>query len=100
MTNTEPPVVDQDDNDLDQARQRSLQLGGSGGGLPIGKVFGKYASFLTEVRDELRKVTWPTRKQVVTETAVVLVVVVGFTLLITGLDRVLSLSFNAVLFGK
>lgn len=80
------------------ARDRSLQLGG--GGIPVGKWLGKYVTFLSEVREEMRKVTWPTRKMVVTETIVVLVVVVFFTIMIVQLDNVFSFIFNAILFGK
>lgn len=80
----------------DDARSRSLKLGG---GPNIG-FLGKYARFLLEVREELRKVTWPTRRMVVIETIVVLVVLVFFTLLITGLDQVFAVVFNKLLFNK
>ena len=42
--------------------------------------------FLTEVRSELKKVAWPTRKEVVNSTIVVLIAVVFMTALIFGLD--------------
>jgi len=84
-------------DDGDDARARSLQLGGSGPNLGF---LGKYATFLGEVREEMRKVTWPTRKMVITETIVVLVVLVFFTLLITGLDQVYAVVFNKLLFNK
>ncbi len=84
-------------DDEDDARARSLQLGGKGPSLGF---LGKYAKFLGEVREELRKVTWPTRKMVITETIVVLVVLVFFTLLITGLDQVFAVVFNKLLFNK
>jgi preprotein translocase subunit SecE len=74
-----------------------LQLGG---GVPGARFFGRYATFLYEVRQELGKVTWPTRKQVVTETIVVLCVVAFFTLLINGVDNVFATFFNWLLFGK
>lgn len=84
------------DDDEDDARSRSLKLGGG----PSLGFFGKYAKFLLEVREELRKVTWPTRRLVVIETIVVLVVLVFFTLLITGLDQVFAVVFNKLLFNK
>lgn len=84
-------------DEQDDARQRSLQLGG---GIPAGKVLGGYLRFLGEVREEMGKVTWPTRKQVATETVVVICVVIFFTLLITGLDHVLAAFFNWFLFGN
>lgn len=86
-----------EEEEEDEARSRSLQLGGGGTGLGF---LSKYTTFLRDVREELRKVTWPTRKMVVTETIVVLVVLVFFTLLITGLDQAFSIVFNLFLFNK
>ena len=42
--------------------------------------------YLSEVKSELRKVAWPTRKEVVTSTIVVLIAVVVMTSLIFGFD--------------
>lgn len=86
------------DEDTDEARAKSLQLGG--GGMPAGAFFGKYLTFLGEVREEMRKVTWPTRRTVVIETIVVIVITIFFTLLITGVDKVFATIFNWLLFGK
>jgi preprotein translocase subunit SecE len=44
--------------------------------------------FLREVRSELRKVAWPGRKELLSYSLVVLVVVALITLYITGLDQV------------
>jgi preprotein translocase subunit SecE len=90
-------VAEPEDNDTDAAREKSLQLGG---GVPAGRVFGKYLTFLGEVRDELRKVTWPTRKTVIVETIVVIVITFFFTALIVGVDNVFATIFNWLLFGK
>lgn len=46
--------------------------------------------FLKEVRQELRKVIWPTRKELATYTVVVLVTVVVLTSYVFGLDVVFS----------
>lgn len=46
--------------------------------------------FLHEVRQELAKVTWPSRKEVITYSIVVLVTVVALGLLVFGLDMVFS----------
>ena len=56
--------------------------------------------FYHGVMAEMRKVTWPTRRMVITESVVVVVFVIFFTCLIVGLDRVFALVFNALLFGK
>ncbi len=55
--------------------------------------------FLKEVRGELKKVAWPTRKEVWSYTTVVLVAVVFLTTLVFGLDQFFS---NVVLrvFGQ
>lgn len=90
-----------EDNEPDDARARSLSLGGGvGGGIPLGKTLGGYVSFLGEVRDELRKVTWPTRRMVMVETVVVIIFVVFFTFLITTLDAGFSQLFNWLLFRR
>ena len=46
--------------------------------------------FLKEVRQELRKVLWPTRRELITYTIVVLVTVVVLTAYVFGLDVVFS----------
>jgi preprotein translocase subunit SecE len=43
-------------------------------------------TFVREVRDELRKVAWPTKSEVVNYTIVVLITVLVMTALIAGLD--------------
>ncbi len=51
--------------------------------------------FLREVRQELKKVAWPTRREMLAYTVVVLVTVVVLTSLVFGFDFVIS---RAVLF--
>lgn len=46
--------------------------------------------FLKEVRQELKKVLWPTRQELVTYTIVVLVTVIVLTSYVYGLDVVFS----------
>jgi preprotein translocase subunit SecE len=46
--------------------------------------------FLKEVRQELKKVLWPTRQELVTYTIVVLVTVIVMTSYVFGLDVVFS----------
>lgn len=53
--------------------------------------------FLKEVRQELRKVDWPSRRELISYTVVVLVTVVVMTSLVFGLDFVFSkLIFNVL----
>ena len=46
------------------------------------------ATFLREVRGELRRVAWPSRSEVASYSLVVLVVVTLFTLFVYGIDLV------------
>ncbi len=50
----------------------------------------KIAKSLKDTGNELKKVTWPKFSQVVKQTGVVLVVVIVFTLVLFGLDRLCS----------
>ena len=43
--------------------------------------------FLREVRQELRKVNWPSREQIVSYTVVVLVITTVLTTLVWGVDE-------------
>jgi preprotein translocase subunit SecE len=61
-------------------------------------LFARLARFLKEVVSELRKVIWPTRKQMITYTAVVLVFVAFMVAVIAGLDLALTKGVLA-LFG-
>ena len=53
--------------------------------------------FLREVRTELKKVTWPTRQQLIAYTAVVLIAVVMISFLIWVLDTAFAFAFRAFL---
>jgi preprotein translocase subunit SecE len=44
------------------------------------------AEFVSEVRDELRKVVWPTRKELVTYTTVALIFILIMVGIVSGLD--------------
>jgi preprotein translocase subunit SecE len=46
--------------------------------------------FLREVRQELRKVDWPTRKELITYTVVVLATITVVTAYVAGLDYVFT----------
>jgi len=51
--------------------------------------------FVTQVRDELRKVVWPTRKELVTYTTVALV----FILIMIGIVTALDYGFTKAVFA-
>ncbi|HUP17595.1 MAG TPA: preprotein translocase subunit SecE [Acidimicrobiia bacterium] len=72
---------------------RAPRPGGPGnGGGPGGPVverkpiWVRLGNFLHEVRQELKKVSWPSREQMVAFTAITLVVTSALTLIIFGLD--------------
>jgi preprotein translocase subunit SecE len=49
-----------------------------------------FVEFLIDVEAELRKVAWPSRKQLVTSTSVVLFTTILFAIFIMGVDQVLT----------
>ncbi len=59
-------------------------------------LFGRMALFIRQVMAELRKVVTPTRKELISYTAVVLVFVVIMMAIVSGLDFVFSLLVNFV----
>ena len=53
-------------------------------------------TFLTEVRNEMRRVTWPSRKEVYATTLVVILTSAFFGVYLWGLDVMLSAAVNWV----
>ena len=51
-------------------------------------------SFLTEVRNEMRRVTWPSRKEVYATTVVVIITSAFFGLYLFALDVALNAAVN------
>jgi preprotein translocase subunit SecE len=72
------------------------------GAAPIAKTDGKkkrtgVREFLKEVRQELRRVDWPSRRELISYTIVVLVTVIVMMSLVFGLDFVFSkVIFNVL----
>ena len=96
----------------ERQQKRAGVPGGPGGGGPARPTPGVPASgggptrsrkrtgvrqFLKEVRQELKKVDWPTRKELVTYTVVVLVTVAVLTSYVFGLDIAFSKAIFSVL---
>jgi preprotein translocase subunit SecE len=65
-------------------------------GLPVlkGTMYKKMMEFFTEARQELRKVTWPGRKEVTASTGVVLVVVTFFVGMVVIVDWAIRLGMG------
>jgi len=51
-------------------------------------------NFIKEVRDELQKVVWPTRDEIIRLTAVVILVSLGVGLFLGGTDFILTRLFE------
>ena len=67
--------------------------GGSEGGGITGW-WSNSRTFLTEVRNEMRRVTWPSRREVYATTLVVIITSAFFGLYLFSLDIVLNLVVN------
>jgi preprotein translocase subunit SecE len=63
---------------------------------PADNVFTRSAQFLREVKTELKKVTWPTRKQTMGSTLVVIVLVMIISVFLGIVDMGLSTLVRAV----
>jgi len=64
-----------------------------------GRKIGEARAFLSEVRSELKKVTWPSRKEVYSTTIVVIATSIMFGFYLWGLDLVFSRVMSVVLGG-
>ncbi|MDE9365179.1 preprotein translocase subunit SecE [Luteipulveratus sp. YIM 133132] len=83
-------------------RSRGTGRRGSRGarqGNPLARLFGRIALFVRQVLDEMRKVVWPTRQELINYTAVVLVFIVLIMLYVVGLDQVFQRAVSWV-FGS
>ena len=66
-------------------------------GKPKDNIFTKTAQFLREVKVELKKVTWPSRKQTIGSTAVVIALVILISLFLGVVDFGISSLIRIVL---
>jgi preprotein translocase subunit SecE len=70
-------------------------LAGPVGWLP--RKIAELKTFFTEVRSELKKVTWPSKQEVYTTTVVVILTTVFFGFYLYGLDIIMSQVFTRIL---
>ena len=73
---------DRDPDGSDKGTQRVRERGGN----PVSRAFRAIAVFYRQVVAELRKVIWPTRRELVTYTTVVLVFVVFMVAIVSLFD--------------
>ena len=77
---------------LEQVKPASVRTTEGGGG--IKSWWDNSRGFLTEVRNEMRRVTWPSRKEVYATTVVVIITSAFFGLYLFGLDILLNAVVN------
>ncbi len=56
--------------------------------------WGNFRTFLTEVRNELKRVTWPSRKEVYATTVVVILTSIFFGVYLFTIDGLLNISIQ------
>ncbi len=67
-----------------------------GGGGGVKAWWGTSRTFLTEVRNEMRRVTWPSKKEVYATTVVVILTSAFFGLYLWGLDVLFAWLINSL----
>jgi preprotein translocase subunit SecE len=55
--------------------------------------------FIQEVREETNKITWPSRREVMVSTVMVLIMVTAASLFFLGVDAILKFGIDKVLLG-
>jgi preprotein translocase subunit SecE len=60
-------------------------------------MFEKIGKFLSETRAELRKVTWPTRDELIASTKIVIIATLVVTVFIGIIDQILTLIIRRLL---
>jgi preprotein translocase subunit SecE len=90
-----------DEKALRETPERSVSVSGDDGGdrptraskLSFG---GRIGEFYQNVKLELRKTSWPTRNEVWSTTVVVLIAIFFFGFYLWGVDRLITLGFEAL----
>ena len=72
------------------------QIGTAETGRGVTNWWNNSRTFLTEVRNEMRRVTWPSRKEVYATTFVVLVTALFFGIYLWGVDLALNKAVQAL----
>jgi preprotein translocase subunit SecE len=73
-----------------------VKPGGSGEGGGLTGWLNNTRTFFTEVRNEMRRVTWPSRKEVYATTIVVILTSTFFGVYLWGLDLALNWAVNLI----
>ena len=90
---------DEDEKALRETPERDIS-GDEGGDRPsrLSKLSfgGRLGEFYQNVKLELRKTSWPTRNEVWSTTVVVLIAIFFFGFYLWGVDRLITLGFEAL----
>lgn len=81
---------------LREEPSRADEGGERGIKLPKLSYIGRLSDFYQAVKQEMRKTTWPTRSEVWSTTVVVLLAIVFFGFYLWGVDRLVTLGFQAL----
>ena len=79
---------------LEQVKPAPVRSSEGGGG--VRGWIDNARTFLTEVRNEMRRVTWPSRKEVYATTVVVILTSAFFGLYLWGLDVLFAWAINTL----
>jgi preprotein translocase subunit SecE len=90
MQEREERLQKKNESGRDKASRRAAAIQGKPGATERKSLWARLREYLHEVRQELRKVTWPTREQMVAFTAVTLITSTVLTGVIFGLDIVMK----------
>ena len=97
-------VAEEEKVDKKDERASAGEGGGASGGSGLpgplgwpGRKLAEARAFFSEVRSELKKVTWPSRKEVYSTTLVVIATSILFGFYLWGLDLVFSRAMSLVL---
>ncbi|MGA9770077.1 MAG: preprotein translocase subunit SecE [Blastocatellia bacterium] len=90
-----------EDDNRPLSEEPERRAGGDDGGARVSKMpklsfIGRIGEFYQNVKLEMRKTTWPTRTEVWSTTVVVLIAVFFFGFYLWGVDRLITLGFQAL----
>jgi preprotein translocase subunit SecE len=90
MQEREERLQKKGDSSRDRAQRRASAMQQKAQTTERKSLLARFRTYLHEVRQEMRKVTWPTREQMIAFTAVTLITSAVLTAVIFGLDLVMK----------
>jgi preprotein translocase subunit SecE len=90
MQEREERLQKKGDTGRDKAQRRASAMQSKPAATERKSIWARLRTYLHEVRQEMRKVTWPTRDQMIAFTAVTLITSTVLTAVVFGLDVVMK----------